>query len=109
MVIFGVFKNGVSRPGATGNEDALVYAVSRIYLDNFQNIQASWIKLGRKFAQFMLSFGANDLGGTLMEESISMSAGRDATMITEEELVGMIEDAGKRAYQRDTLYNNLGT
>ncbi|MEE8167685.1 MAG: 5-amino-6-(D-ribitylamino)uracil--L-tyrosine 4-hydroxyphenyl transferase CofH [Candidatus Hydrothermarchaeales archaeon] len=102
-----LFHSGLAKSGATGIEDLLVCAVSRIFLDNFRNIQASWIKLGRKFAQVMLNFGANDLGGTLMEENISRAAGIRVEMATPEELQRMILDAGREPVQRDTLYNAI--
>ncbi len=100
-----LYLSGKSRAGATGVEDLKLYAVSRIFLDNFRNLQASWVKLGRKFAQVMLNFGANDLGGTLMEESISRSAGLKQEMLGEEELRRMIIEAGRVPRKRDTLYN----
>ncbi len=102
-----LYRSKMTGPGATGVEDLLVLAVSRIFLDNFRNIQASWVKLGRKFAQVMLNFGANDLGGTLMEEHISKAAGLHAEMLTPEELRSMILDAGRTPRQRDTLYNEI--
>jgi FO synthase subunit 2 len=102
-----VYRRGTSRPGATGIEDLKVYAVSRLFLDNFRNIQVSWVKLGRKFAQVALMYGANDLGGTLMEESISKSAGAGGEMMGVEELKRVIENLGRRPIQRDTLYNRI--
>ncbi len=93
--------------GATGMEDLRVIAASRLYLDNFSNIQASWVKLGPKLAQLMLNFGANDLGGTLMEENISRSAGLAVEMLNKEDLERMIREAGLEPRQRDTLYNLL--
>ncbi len=102
-----LYKSGASRPGATGMYDLKLFAISRLFLDNFKNIQASWVKLGRKFAQVMLNFGANDLGGTLMEENISKSAGLNVEMATKEELEEMIRDAGKIPAQRDTLYQQM--
>ncbi|MEE9594342.1 MAG: hypothetical protein V3V92_02985, partial [Candidatus Hydrothermarchaeales archaeon] len=104
-----LFKSGVSRPGATGLEDLRSLAVARLFLDNFRNIQASWVKLGRKLAQIMLNFGANDLGGTLMEENISKAAGLAVDMMTKEELEHIILDAGKIPIQRDTLYQPVLT
>lgn len=91
--------------GPTGIEDLRITAVSRLYLDNFRNIQASWIKLGPKLAQLMLNYGANDLGGTLMEENISRSAGLKMEMLSKEELERMIREVGLEPRQRDTLYN----
>lgn len=102
-----LYRSGVSRAGASGIEDLLIHAVARIYLDNFMNIQASWVKLGKKFAQVLLYFGANDLGGTLMEENISRSAGARIEMMTREELEEIIMAAGRRPRQRDTLYKFL--
>lgn len=102
-----LFREGRSRAGATGLECARVYIASRLYLDNFTNLQASWVKLGRKFSQLMLRFGANDLGGTLMEESISRCAGADYEMLSREEMVRIIRGADLMPRQRDTLYNPL--
>jgi len=72
------------------------------------NIQASWVKLGKKFAQFALHCGVNDLGGTLMEESISRSAGAcHGEMITADELEWMIHGAGRIPKERNTLYRGV--
>ncbi|MEE9474733.1 MAG: 7,8-didemethyl-8-hydroxy-5-deazariboflavin synthase subunit CofH [Candidatus Hydrothermarchaeaceae archaeon] len=101
-----LFLSGTGRGGSTGTEDLKLFAVSRLFLDNFKNVQASWVKLGRKLSQVMLYFGANDLGGTLVEENISRSAGINAEMMTEEELERMIVGAGRAPLQRDTLYSH---
>ncbi len=93
--------------GASGIEDLRVYAISRLFLDNFQNIQASWVKLGKKLAQTALYFGANDFGGTLMEESISKEAGQLVEMIDEAEMRALIAAAKRVPRRRDTLYNPL--
>ena len=102
-----IYRSGRARAGASGVEDFLVYAISRLYLDNFRNIQVSWVKLGRKLAQLMLCFGANDFGGTLMEERISRSAGAGVEMLTEQEMRRLITEAGFKPRRRDTLYNLL--
>jgi 5-amino-6-(D-ribitylamino)uracil---L-tyrosine 4-hydroxyphenyl transferase len=102
-----LFQENGTKEGATGVEDLKVHAVARIFLDNFKNVQASWIKLGRKFSQTMLNFGANDLGGTLMEENISLSAGLKAEMIDKNELERMIKEASRTPRQRDTLYRKM--
>jgi len=102
-----IFRQGRSRAGATGFEDMRIYITSRLFLDNFRNLQASWVKLGKKLAQVMLRLGANDLGGTLMEESISRSAGAEYEMLSVEEMERLIRDAGLVPKQRDTLYNLL--
>ncbi len=102
-----LYSSGLCRAGATGLEDLRVYAISRLYLDNFKNIQVSWVKLGRKLAQLMLCYGANDFGGTLMEENISRSAGAANEMMSEAEIRRLISDSGFEPRRRDTLYNLL--
>ncbi|WP_456468899.1 5-amino-6-(D-ribitylamino)uracil--L-tyrosine 4-hydroxyphenyl transferase CofH [Archaeoglobus sp.] len=93
--------------GSSGFEDLLMIAISRILLyPEVRNIQASWVKMGLKLAQAALHVGANDLGGTLMEENISKSAGATAgEYLTPEELRELIAVAGRVPRQRDTLYN----
>ena len=93
--------------GSSGFEDLLVIAVSRILLyPDIKNIQASWVKLGVKLAQVALHVGANDLGGTLMEENISKSAGATSgEFLPKEEMIRIIESAGRIPRRRDTLYN----
>ncbi len=91
--------------GSSGLYDIKIHAVSRIFLDNFRNIQVSWVKLGRKLAQIILNYGANDFGGTLMEENISRSAGASVKLLRKEEIVDIIRGAGRIPKQRDTLYN----
>ncbi|KYK32293.1 MAG: 5-amino-6-(D-ribitylamino)uracil--L-tyrosine 4-hydroxyphenyl transferase CofH [Theionarchaea archaeon] len=92
--------------GATGLEDAQLYAVSRIVLnDVIPNVQVSWVKLGRKFAQVMLLCGANDIGGTLYEENISKASGSPhGEVVHPEEIVTLIKNLGRIPVQRDTLY-----
>ncbi|MGA3359173.1 MAG: 5-amino-6-(D-ribitylamino)uracil--L-tyrosine 4-hydroxyphenyl transferase CofH [Halobacteriota archaeon] len=103
-----IFRAGIARPGATGREDLLIYAVGRLYLDNIPNIQVSWVKLGTKFAQIALMCGANDLGGTLMEENITRSAGGTAGQsLTPNDFIRLITDLGRIPRVRDTLYRTL--
>lgn len=92
--------------GSSGFEDLLVIALARIILyPEIRNIQASWVKLGAKLAQTALYTGANDLGGTLMEENISKAAGATSgEFMPVEELRELIEVAGRVPKQRDTLY-----
>ena len=92
-----------------GLNDLKVYSISRILLHgHVDNIQASWVKLGKKLAQFALHCGANDLGGTLMEESISRLAGAsNGESITVEELEWMIHGAGRIPKERTTLYRGV--
>ncbi len=91
--------------GSSGLYDIKIHAISRIFLDNFRNIQVSWVKLGKKLAQIILSYGANDFGGTLMEENISRAAGASEKLLRKEEIVNIIRGAGRIPKQRDTLYN----
>ncbi len=96
--------------GSSGFEDLLVIAVSRILLyPEIKNVQASWVKMGVKLAQAALHVGANDLGGTLMEENISKAAGATGgEFLPKEEMIRIIEVAGRIPKQRDTLYNIIG-
>jgi aminodeoxyfutalosine synthase len=98
-------------PGAkgVGGVDALkTLAVSRIYLNNFRHIKAYWVMLGLKVAQVALSFGVNDIDGTVVEEQIGHDAGADSPQqLNKEQLVGLIRKAGKLPIERDTLYNEL--
>jgi len=88
---------------ASGVEYLKVLALSRIVLDNIPNIQASWVTQGAKMAQVALFFGANDLGGTMLEENVVAAAGCTFRM-SKEEMVELIRGAGFRAAQRTTLY-----
>ncbi len=101
--------NMVVRPGPTAEENIRMHAVSRLMLNGWiDNIQASWVKLGPIYAQKMLNSGANDLGGTLMNESISRSSGgKHGQEIVPEEMVHMITNAGRTAIRRNTLYKEL--
>jgi cyclic dehypoxanthinyl futalosine synthase len=91
---------------ATAVEYLKVLALSRIMLDNFTNIQASWVTQGAKIAQVALEFGANDFGSTMIEENVVAAAGISFRM-TRQEIVDIIKDAGYTAAQRDTRYNIL--
>ena len=89
---------------ATGVEYLKVLALSRIVLDNIPNIQASWVTQGAKMAQVALFFGANDLGGTMLEENVVAAAGCSFRM-SREEMIGLIRASGFRAAQRTTTYH----
>jgi len=97
------------RAGATGSEVVKMYAVSRLMLNNWiPNIQVSWVKEGPKLAQFCLNAGANDLGGTLINESISTAAGAiHGQLMRPRELRALIRDVGRRPAQRSTTYEIL--
>ncbi len=91
---------------ATAVEYLKVLALSRIMLDNFDNIQASWVTQGAKIAQVALEFGANDFGSTMIEENVVAAAGVSFRM-TKQEIMNVIRDAGYIPAQRDTRYNIL--
>ncbi len=97
------------RPGPTVDEHLRLHAVARLMLaGSIDNIQCSWVKLGPALAQTMLTCGANDLGGTLMNESISRAAGAvHGQEVTPAEMVALIRGAGRRAVRRSTLYRTL--
>ena len=84
------------------------YAVLRLYLDNFKNIQTSWPKIGVPAALKSLECGVNDFGGTLMEENITKSAGgKFGEYLSEGEIINLIKQTGKIPVRRDTVYNYL--
>ena len=90
----------------TGFDDIKMLAVARLMLDNFQHIRAFWIMLGEKLAQVSLHFGVNDLDGTVVEESITRSAGaKTSSFMPKERLIKLIKEAGKIPVERDTVYN----
>ena len=94
------------REGATGTEVIKMHAVARLMLGpTFRNIQSSWVKEGPKMAQYLLNVGANDLGGTLINESISTSAGAQyGQLVPPKELRRLIRDAGRTPAERSTTY-----
>ena len=94
------------RPGATGTEVVRMHALARLLLGpSFRNIQSSWVKEGPKLSQHLLTVGANDLGGTLINESISTSAGAPhGQLVPPAELRRLIRDAGRVPAQRNTVY-----
>ena len=81
-------------------------ALSRVYLDNFENIQASWVTQGPKIAQVSLSFGANDFGSIMMEENVVSAAGAKNEM-NQEEMIKLIRDVGEKPAKRNTAYEIL--
>lgn len=96
------------RPGATGEEVVKMHAIARIMLHPYvRNIQVSWVKEGPKLAQWCLNAGANDLGGTLINESISTAAGATyGQLVPPRELRRWIRDAGRIPAERTTLYES---
>jgi FO synthase subunit 2 len=97
------------RPGATGAEVVRVHALARLMLGaTFRNIQSSWVKEGPKLAQMLLAAGANDVGGTLINESISTSAGAPyGQLVPPAELRRLVRDLGRVPAQRSTTYEIL--
>ncbi|NBR85508.1 MAG: aminofutalosine synthase MqnE [Proteobacteria bacterium] len=89
----------------TGFDQLRTIAVSRLYLDNFDHITAYWVGMGLKLAQVALSYGADDLHGTIVEEHIFHMAGAQSPQLqTEAEMVKAIREAGRVPVQRDTFY-----
>jgi FO synthase subunit 2 len=95
------------KAGPTGEEIIALYATSRLVLNNYiKNLQVSWVKEGPKFAQFLLSCGANDFGGTLINESISSTAGaKFGQYMSPKEIRRLIFDAKRIPAQRTTTYS----
>ena len=92
----------------TGFDSLRTIAVSRLYLDNFDHITAYWIGLGTKLAQVALSYGADDLHGTILEENIFHMAGAASPQSqTRAEMVKAIREAGREPVQRDTFYQEM--
>jgi len=105
-------KAGSGSPGfnvqhpASAVEYLKVLALSRIYLDNLRNIQASWVTQGLKLAQIALRFGANDFGSTMIEENVVASTGV-SYRVSKDDILHAIRSAGFHPAQRDTCYNVL--
>jgi cyclic dehypoxanthinyl futalosine synthase len=95
----------VSKYARTTAVDYLrVLALSRLYLDNVENIQASWVTQGLKLAQVSLRFGANDFGSTMIEENVVASTGV-SYQVSKEDIINAIRSSGFKPAQRDTYYN----
>jgi aminodeoxyfutalosine synthase len=92
----------------SGWYDLKILAVARLMLDNFQHIRAFWMMITPKLAQVSLSFGVDDLDGTVMEEQIVHVAGaKTKQMMPKQEFIDMIKEAGRIPVERDTLYREL--
>jgi aminodeoxyfutalosine synthase len=95
-------------PESTMSNDLKMYAISRLYLDNFPHVKAYWPMLGREIAQLTLSYGVNDIDGTIDDTTkiYSMAGSEEQTpMMTTEELVRLIKQAHRKPVERGTLYN----
>jgi CofH subfamily radical SAM domain protein len=101
-----LFKRGDARPGRSVHEDLIVHALSRVLLNGYiRNIQVSWVKLGFEESLACLEAGANDFGGTLMEESISKAAGANfGEYVAPGEFRALIRTIGRIPAERATSY-----
>jgi CofH subfamily radical SAM domain protein len=104
-----LFQQGLARSGPTLAEHLKIHALARIVLAGaINNIQVSWVKLNRNLSQLCLHAGANDYGGTLMEENISREAGATAGQYTSpEQFQSLILEAGRIPAERNTTYTRL--
>lgn len=100
-----LYRQGIARPGPTGREDLLMIAVSRLFLDNFRNIQVAWGKIGLKMAQLALLAGANDLAGTMFTDDVTGNAGGSGSdYLDPRDMERITTDVGRTLRQRTTLY-----
>ncbi len=111
-----LFQQGIARPGPTLTEHLKIHALARVLLagptstGGINNVQVSWVKLNRKLSQLCLQAGANDYGGTLMEENISREAGATAGQYTSpEEFQQLILELGRIPAERNTTYTKITT
>jgi 7,8-didemethyl-8-hydroxy-5-deazariboflavin synthase CofH subunit len=104
-----LFQQGLSRSGPTLAEHLKIHALARIMLaGSINNIQVSWVKLNRALSQLCLHAGANDYGGTLMEENISREAGATAGQYTSpEDFQALVREAGRIPAERNTTYSRM--
>lgn len=97
-------------PEPDGIDNLKTYAASRLILDNIPHIKAYWVMVGTKVAQISQHFGVDDIDGTVVDEKIYHMAGSESPMVlAKEQLIRLIEDAGRRPVERDTLYNAVET
>lgn len=100
-----LYQQGIARAGPTGREDLLMIAVSRLFLDNFNNIQVAWGKVGLKMTQLALLSGANDLAGTMFTDDVTGDAGASGSdYLDPKDMERIVADIGRKLRQRTTLY-----
>ena len=90
--------------------DMRIYAIARIYLDNFKHLKAYWPMIGKQSAQTLLTFGVNDIDGTIDDTTriYSMAGAEDQNpKMTTEEIVDLIKEVKRQPIERDTLYNTI--
>ena len=104
-----IYRRGQARPGPTFKETILVHSVARIlFQGQINNIQGSWVKMGLPGLKFLLSSGINDIGGVLMNESITRSAGASfGQELRLEDVLGIANELNLSILQRNTLYDSL--
>jgi FO synthase subunit 2 len=100
-----LWQQGLARAGPTGREDLLMIAVSRLVLDNFNNVQVAWGKVGLKMTQLALLSGANDLAGTMFTDDVTGDAGgAGSDYLDPKDMERIVSDLGRTLRQRTTLY-----
>jgi FO synthase subunit 2 len=100
-----LYQQGIARAGPTGREDLLMIAVSRLFLDNFTNVQVAWGKVGLKMTQLALLSGANDLAGTMFTDDVTGDAGASGSdYLDPKDMERIVADIGRKLRQRTTLY-----
>jgi FO synthase len=104
-----IYLAGKARPGPTFDDNRRMHAVARILLDGLiANVQVSWVKMGMEYCTTILQGGANDFGGTLMEETISRMAGADHGIRKEpDEFINAIRSIGRTPVERTTTYGRV--
>jgi FO synthase len=104
-----IYLAGKARPGPSLDDNRRMHAVARVMLDGrIANVQVSWVKMGMEYCKAILRGGANDFGGTLMEETISRMAGAEWGIRKEpQEFVDAILDIGRTPAERTTLYGRV--
>ncbi|MEN6611752.1 MAG: 5-amino-6-(D-ribitylamino)uracil--L-tyrosine 4-hydroxyphenyl transferase CofH [Methanoregulaceae archaeon] len=101
-----LYRQGIARAGSTGREDLLMLAVSRLFLDNFVNIQVAWGKVGLRMTQLALLAGANDLAGTMFTDDVTGDAGAAGSdYLDPRDMERIVSDLGRTLRQRTTLYD----
>jgi cyclic dehypoxanthinyl futalosine synthase len=103
-----LYKEKIVTKKSSSNRYLRYLAIARLFLDNFKNIQSSWVTQGSYIGQLALLYGANDLGSTMMEENVVRSAGAQNRM-NQEEMIKLIKDIGEIPAKRNTAYEILET
>jgi FO synthase subunit 2 len=103
-----LYQQGLARAGPTGRENLLMLAVARLFLDNFDNVQVAWGKVGLKMTQLALLSGANDLAGTMFTDDVTGDAGASGSdYLDPADMERIVSDIGRTLRQRTTTYELL--